>query len=82
MMICVVSLLVLPAAVESKILAEFPRCGKSLFDVLEPCLEQLAAGGHQLLVISHFPRTHPSPNYEDIDLTGRLPTNKTINKYR
>jgi len=40
MMICVVSLFVLPAAVESnKILAEFLDSGKSHFDVLEPYLE-------------------------------------------
>ena len=80
MMICVVSLFVLPAVVERhKIVAEFPRNAKSHFDVLEPCLEQLAAGGHQLLVISHFPRTHPSPNYEDTDWTGTFPTIKIIN---
>jgi len=40
MMICVVSLFVLPAAVEShKLLAEFLYSGKSHFYVLEPCLE-------------------------------------------
>jgi glucuronosyltransferase len=83
MMICVVSLFILPAAVESlKIVAEFPHSGKSHLDVLEPCLEQLAARGHQLLVISHFPRTHPSPNYDDTDMTEKLPTNKKINKYQ
>jgi glucuronosyltransferase len=80
MMIYLIPLFVfLPAAANYKILAMFPHSGKSHFDVFKPYLEQLAAKGHQLLVISHFPRQHSTQNYEDIDLRGTLPTNKTIN---
>jgi glucuronosyltransferase len=53
--------------------------GKSHFDVFEPYLEELAARGHQLLVISHFPRKRPIPNYKDIDLRGAISVNETIN---
>lgn len=60
-----------------KILGMFPHYGKSHFDVFEPYLQQLAARGNKLRVISHFPQHHSLPNYEDIDLRGTLPTNKT-----
>ncbi|XP_069681751.1 UDP-glycosyltransferase UGT5-like [Periplaneta americana] len=61
-----------------KILAVFGHVGKSHFDVFEPYLEKLAAIGHEVLVISHFPRKHPIPNYQDIDLRGTLSINKTV----
>lgn len=63
----------------SKILAVFTHVGKSHFDVFESYLEQLAARGHQLLVMSHFPRKHPIHNYKDIDLRGITSVNKTVN---
>ncbi|PSN55490.1 hypothetical protein C0J52_02575 [Blattella germanica] len=62
-----------------KILAVFNHMGKSHFDPAEPFLEELAKRGHQLLVISHFPREKPFPNYRDIDLRGTMPINKTVN---
>ncbi|CAK9820999.1 UDP-glucosyltransferase 2 [Anthophora plagiata] len=56
------------------ILAIFAHPGKSHFDVFKPLLEELARKGHDLTVISHFPRnekakaTEPLPNYKDISL--------------
>jgi len=57
-----------------KILGIFGHLGKSHFDVFKPLLEELARRGHELTVISYFPRTdnakmkEPLPNYKDIDL--------------
>ena len=62
----------------SKILAVFSHLGKSHFDVFEPYLEELAARGHQITVISHFPRKRATPNYKDIDLRGTNSVNKTV----
>ena len=62
----------------SKILAVSTHIGKSHFDVVEPYFEELAARGHQMLVISHFPRKRPTPNYKDIDLRGTRSINKTM----
>ncbi|XP_015124627.1 UDP-glucuronosyltransferase 2B30 [Diachasma alloeum] len=56
-----------------KILGVFSHPGKSHFDVFKPLLEELANRGHDLTVVSYFPRTNSSsalPNYKDIDLTG------------
>jgi glucuronosyltransferase len=69
----------LHVAENSKILAVFSHMGRSHFDVFEPYLEQLAARGHQLLVISNFPRKHPITNYKDIDLRSETKVNKTVN---
>jgi hypothetical protein len=46
----------------SKILALFPYIGKSHFDVLEPFVKELAARGHQVVVLSHFPQKYPVAN--------------------
>ncbi|KAM0727417.1 UDP-glycosyltransferase UGT5 [Formica fusca] len=57
-----------------KILGVFGHLGKSHFDVFKPLLEELAHQGHEITVISYFPRTdnaktkEPLPNYKDIDL--------------
>ncbi|KAL6435036.1 hypothetical protein ACFW04_005264 [Cataglyphis niger] len=57
-----------------KILGIFGYLGKSHFDVFKPLLEELAYRGHEVTVISYFPRTKnakmtkPLPNYKDIDL--------------
>lgn len=57
-----------------KILAIFAHLGKSHFDVFQPLLVELARRGHDLTVISHFPRTEkamaeePLPTYKDISL--------------
>jgi glucuronosyltransferase len=69
----------LHTAENSKILVVFSHIGRSHFDVFESYLEQLAARGHELLVISHFPRKHPTVNYKDIDLRGITKVNQTVN---
>ncbi|KAL6260459.1 hypothetical protein P5V15_007984 [Pogonomyrmex californicus] len=57
-----------------KILGVFGHLGKSHFIVFKPLLEELARRGHELTVISYFPRTdndkakEPLPNYKDISL--------------
>ncbi|XP_018052934.1 PREDICTED: UDP-glucuronosyltransferase 2A3-like isoform X1 [Atta colombica] len=57
-----------------KILGVFGHPGKSHFDVFKPLLEELARRGHELTVISYFPRTdnakvkEPLPNYKDVSL--------------
>lgn len=56
----------------SRILALFPYIGKSHFDVYEPYVRELAARGHQVVVLSHFPQKHPVANYTDISLVGSI----------
>lgn len=57
-----------------KILGIFGHLGKSHFDMFKPLLEELAYRGHEITVLSYFPRTKnakmmkPLPNYKDIDL--------------
>ncbi|KAK2577353.1 hypothetical protein KPH14_003473 [Odynerus spinipes] len=59
-----------------KILCVFPHPGRSHFYVVRPLLEELARRGHDLTVISYFPRTNssktkePLPNYKDISLVN------------
>jgi len=56
----------------SRILALFPYIGKSHFDVFEPLVKELAARGHQVVVLSHFPQKYPVANYTDISLVGSI----------
>ncbi|XP_015172482.1 PREDICTED: UDP-glucuronosyltransferase 2A3 [Polistes dominula] len=59
-----------------KILGLFPHHGKSHFFVIQPIVEELARRGHEVTVISYFPRTNsskvkePLPNYKDISLVN------------
>uniref|UniRef100_A0A1B6CCZ4 UDP-glucuronosyltransferase n=1 Tax=Clastoptera arizonana TaxID=38151 RepID=A0A1B6CCZ4_9HEMI len=53
-----------------RILAVFPFPGKSHFYSFEPLLTELTRRGHDVTVISHFPRTTPQMNYTDVVLTG------------
>lgn len=56
------------------ILAVLPHLGKSHFNVFKPLVEELARRGHNVTVISHFPRSknakakEPLPTYKDISL--------------
>ncbi|GLV33061.1 UDP-glycosyltransferase family 36 member D1 [Carabus blaptoides fortunei] len=52
------------------ILGLFPHPGKSHFDVFEPLLQALASKGHNLTVISHFPRRTSLERYTDVSLRG------------
>ncbi|XP_011267296.2 UDP-glucuronosyltransferase 2A3 isoform X2 [Camponotus floridanus] len=57
-----------------KILGIFGHLGKSHFDMFKPLLEELARRGHEVTVVSYFPRTNdakakePLSNYKDISL--------------
>lgn len=57
-----------------RILGVFSHPGKSHFDVFRPLLEGLALRGHEVTVVSYFPRDNRSepslPNYRDISLLG------------
>ncbi|XP_063828704.1 UDP-glycosyltransferase UGT5-like [Ostrinia nubilalis] len=52
------------------ILGVFPYQGRSHFFVFEPYLRELAARGHNVTVITHFPQKTPVKNYQDISLVG------------
>ncbi|XP_022190398.2 UDP-glycosyltransferase UGT5 isoform X1 [Nilaparvata lugens] len=52
----------------AKILAVFPHIAKSHQDVFQPLVEELAARGHQVTVVSFFPRKEPLANFTDIPI--------------
>lgn len=55
------------------ILVVFPHFGKSHFLVFEPLFEKLNTLGHNLTVLSYFPRKKVLPNYRDVDLGDGQP---------
>ncbi|KAG8034235.1 hypothetical protein G9C98_001320, partial [Cotesia typhae] len=56
-----------------KILGLFPLAGRSHFIPPARLMRELAAKGHQVDVVSHFPLKNPVPNYRDISLKGLAP---------
>jgi glucuronosyltransferase len=57
----------------ARILGIFPHVAKSHFVMSEALMKGLAATGHKVVVISHFPQETPIPNYTDISLVGSMP---------
>ncbi|XP_057336618.1 UDP-glucosyltransferase 2-like [Microplitis mediator] len=55
-----------------RILGIFPLAGRSHFIPAAQLLKGLAAKGHKVDVVSHFPQSKPLPNYTDISLKGTL----------
>lgn len=53
-----------------KILGIFPHPGKSHLDCFKPLFLELAAKGHDVTIIGHFPLENPIENYRDISLNG------------
>lgn len=53
-----------------KILGIFPHPGYSHFAMFKPLLEGLSEKGHEVTVISHFPRKSKKENYHDVSLVG------------
>jgi glucuronosyltransferase len=51
--------------------------GKSHHDVYAPYLKKLAARGHDVVVVSHFPQENPVPNMTDISIRGSVPIPST-----
>nr|BAN20833.1 glucosyl/glucuronosyl transferases [Riptortus pedestris] len=58
----------LGCASSARILGLFPYKGATHFYVIQPLLEELASRGHELLVVSHNPRSEPKPNYTDLSI--------------
>ncbi|XP_069681760.1 UDP-glycosyltransferase UGT5-like isoform X3 [Periplaneta americana] len=56
----------------SRILAIFPYVGKSHHDTFGPYVKQLAARGHEVVMVSHFPEDPPFPNLTDISIQGSV----------
>lgn len=82
----VLSLFIFESSCGYKILGVFPHAGKSHFMVFLPILRELTRRGHEVTVISHFPETHPLPNYTDISIVGagqigfnNIPTSMVVN---
>jgi glucuronosyltransferase len=67
------ALLCIQVATCSRILAFFPHVGKSHHDVYAPYLRHLAARGHQVVVVSHFPQETTLPNITHISIKGSVP---------
>ena len=53
-----------------RVLGLFPHPGVSHFHFFHPIMRELAAVGHNVTVVSHFPDAKAPPNYVDIPLTG------------
>lgn len=61
-----------------RILAVFPHPAKSHFAFFEPLVKELAARGHDVTVLSHFPQRSRTPNYTDVSLQGTVPLMDTL----
>ncbi|XP_021918141.1 UDP-glucuronosyltransferase 2B14-like [Zootermopsis nevadensis] len=57
----------------ARILGLFNFNGRSHFVMFEALLKGLAARGHQVHVVGHFPQKNPVPNYTDISVEGSIP---------
>jgi len=77
MKVFAVTLLCIQLVTCSKILALFPYVGKSHHDVYAPYLKKLAARGHDVTVVSHFPQEQPVSNITDISIKGSVPIAST-----
>ncbi|GLH07820.1 UDP-glucuronosyltransferase, partial [Gryllus bimaculatus] len=56
-----------------RVLALFQLNHHSHFAMFETLMKALAAKGHQVDVLSHFPQKTPLPNYRDLSVKGALP---------
>jgi glucuronosyltransferase len=54
----------------ARILAVFHHNAESHFVMFETLLKALAARGHDVVVVSHFPQNSPVKNYTDISISG------------
>lgn len=59
-----------------RVLGLFPHPAVSHFRAFQPLLKELAAKGHDVVVVSHFPDGSSSKNYRDLVLDqGKIMTN-------
>lgn len=69
--ICLLIVAAAPTTTNSyRILGLFPHPGVSHFHFFHPIMRELAAAGHNVTVISHFPDAKAPKNYKDLPLTG------------
>ncbi|XP_069681762.1 UDP-glycosyltransferase UGT5-like isoform X5 [Periplaneta americana] len=61
-----------------QILAAFPYSGRSHFKVFEYYLEELANRGHEVVVLSPFPREQPISKYKDINLKENVTASTSV----
>lgn len=57
----------------SRILGIFPGPTKSHFVMFKTIMKGLAARGHEVDVVSHFPLEEPLPRYNDLSVKGSMP---------
>jgi glucuronosyltransferase len=72
MKVAAAALLCIQVVACSRILAFFPHVGKSHHDVYAPYLRHLAARGHEVTVVSHFPQENSLPNITHISIKGSV----------
>lgn len=73
-LIAVATFVIVQPADGARILGLFPHTGRSHQMVFEPLLLELSGRGHNVTVVSFYPREHPvPPNYKDISLRGLAP---------
>lgn len=70
----------LPTPIQSyRVLGLFPHPGVSHFHFFHPIMRELAAAGHNVTVISHFPDAGAPENYKDLPLTGMDTLTNAVN---
>lgn len=74
----VITLIIVACAIQhlraARILGIFWFRGESHFRSFEILLKALAARGHDVVVVSHFPLSNPVENYTDISVFGSMPS--------
>jgi glucuronosyltransferase len=73
MKVAAAALLCIQVVTCSRILAFFPHVGKSHHDVYAPYLRRLAARGHEVIAVSHFPKEYTLTNITCISIEGSVP---------
>lgn len=68
------TLFLLGTAQAANVLGLFTFQGHSHFTMFQSLMKGLAARGHNVTVVSHFPQSKPIPNYRDISVKGALPS--------
>lgn len=72
MKVAAAALLCIQIVTCSRILAFFPHVGKSHHDVYAPYLRHLAARGHEIIAVSHFPQEYTLTNITHISIEGSV----------
>lgn len=70
--------LLVPIVNAANILVFWPLPIPSHFNGFEPLFTELAYRGHNVTVVSHYPKSIPIANYTDIIIANKTVTNQTI----